>query len=66
MPIETIEAYTYRGKVFTDRQKAVDHAEGLIEALIRPKLIDLGPRDRIRVMEAILSSREELLDLLNY
>ena len=68
MAIEQIEAFKYRGMVFTSYEKAVDHAESLVSDLIKSAMLERGftISEWVKVSEIILANRKQIIELLDY
>lgn len=68
MPIEEIEAWKYRGRVFTDKVKAEDYAEELVGMEIKQELLDKGftLSQWVKVTETLINNRSALAELLSY
>lgn len=68
MTIERVTRFETHGQLFLTLQKAIDYREGLIEKFFRslPGFDDIRAKDRIPFLEAIMSRRKELTELLNY
>lgn len=68
MTIEEIEAWQYRGRVFTDKAKAEDYAEELVGLQIKQELLDKGftLSQWVKVTETLINHRLILADMLDY
>jgi|EndMetStandDraft_4_1072995.scaffolds.fasta_scaffold461095_2 hypothetical protein len=68
MGIEQVQMYSYRGRVFETRAKALDYAESLVTDLLKAPLLQRGftISEWVKVCEVVLNNREELLILLDY
>lgn len=66
--IKAVRVYRTKGQQFERFQDAVDHRENLIDKFLvsLPGYYDMPLRQRTAFMEALLSRRKELIDLLSY
>lgn len=68
MAIEEIDAYRYKGQIFTSEKDAIKYAENLVADFIKNRAIEknLSARDFIKLTEIVLEHRMQLIDLLEY